>query len=136
MITVKWIKITWIMPAAVLCFLVWTVAGGSAAEGPVVPVVDGHLGGCSAEFTVTDANLDPVYDAKIDVSFRHGFLGLRKLSLQVGTNSEGRARVAGLPDNPDKTYQFRISSGKISKTVAMSTSDGCDAVFKVALDKE
>lgn len=113
--------------------LLGTCTVGLGFQVPVVPVVDAHLGGCSAAFTVVDKEQAPVYDAKIDVSFRYGFLGLRKMSLQVGTNSDGRARVAGLPDGSRKTFLFEVTSGTLSQTVVMHTSDKCDAVFDVKL---
>jgi hypothetical protein len=124
------------VPALALFLAIGAVVCGVAGEKQVVPVVDGHLGGCSAEFSVTDKDKAPLYDAKIDVSLRYGFLGLRRMSLQVGTNSDGKARVAGLPDNKGKTFRFVITSGSMTKTVLMNTSDGCDAAFKVALDGE
>jgi len=115
-----------------ICMTVFVIA----AQEQVVPVVDAHLGKCSADFTVKDKGRVPLYDAKIDVSLRYGFLGLRKMSLQVGTNSDGRARVAGLPDKSDKTYHFQITSGIMSETVVMHTSDGCNAVFDVVLGEK
>ena len=120
-------------------FLILTVnlSFGAASEDqkPVIPVVDGHLGSCSAEFTVKGAGESPLYDAKIDVSLKYGFLGLRKMSLQVGTNADGQARVAGLPDDEGKTYRFVITRGQLSKSVLMRTSDGCNAVFQITLDE-
>jgi hypothetical protein len=114
-------------------FLAAACAAGFGFQAPVVPVVDAHLGGCSAAFTVVDKDQVPVYDAKIDVSFRYGFLGLRKMSLQVGTNSDGRARVAGLPEGSGKTFLFAVTSGTLSQNVEMHASDKCDAVFDVKL---
>lgn len=107
-----------------------------AAQEQTVPVVDGRLGGCSADFTVKNKDRVPIYDAKIDVSLRYGFLGLRKMSLQVGTNSEGRARIAGLPDKSGKSFRFEITSGTMSGTVLMNTSDQCNAIFEVVLGEE
>ena len=109
---------------------------GLIAQEQVVPVVDGKLGRCTADFTVTDEDKNPLYNAKIDVDIRYGFLGLRRMSLQVGTNSEGRARVAGLLDKPDKKFSFKITSGTMSEAVLMNTSDGCNAVFEVTLKEE
>lgn len=114
--------------------LVWMTVAGVAAQEQVVPVVDGHLGRCSVDFTVRDVNREPMYDAKIDVTIRYGFLGIRKMSLQVGTNGDGKARVAGLPDKDDKTFRFIISSEVLSETVLMNTSDGCKAEYEVILD--
>ncbi len=117
--------------AAILSVML-SVAGLTAQE-QVVPEVDGQQGKCSADFTVTDKDNKPLYDAKIDISFRHGFFGVKKMSLQVGTNSDGKARVKGLPDKADKTFEFTVSSGELSETVLMHTADGCQAAFEVVL---
>lgn len=112
--------------------MIWAAAG-FALQKQAVPEVNGGLGECSADFSVLDQNGEPLYDAKVNVSFRHGFLWLRRMSLQVGTNSEGRARVAGLPD---KTFRFEITAGILSETVSMNASDECNAEFEVVLDKD
>jgi hypothetical protein len=134
--TGKWNKklqrLTWV----ILVLFVMLPGHGFTAQKQVVPVVDGHLGRCTADFTVTDKDKNPLYDAKIDVSISYGFFGLRRMSLQVGTNSEGKARVAGLPDKSDKKFLFKITSGTLSDTVLMNTSDGCNAEFEVALEEE
>jgi hypothetical protein len=106
------------------------------AQEQVVPVVDGQQGQCTADFTVKDKDTNPLYDAKIDITFRHGFFGVRKMSLQVGTNSDGRARVIGLPDKSDKTFQFMVSHGDLTETVLMHTAEGCQATFEVVLKNE
>jgi len=125
-----------LLPGMILTLVLAAAAAAAAGPEQPVPVVDGCLGGCSAEFTVRDAGGLPLYDAKIDVSLRYGFLGLRRMSLQVGTNSDGRARVAGLPDSPGKTFRFVVTSGALEKAVLMNTSDGCSAVFDVSLGGE
>ena len=116
-----------------LGLLLFALTGVVAQEPLQVPVVDAHLGECSADFTVVDERGTPIYDAKIDVSLRYGFLGLRRMSLQVGTNSEGKARVDGLPDKSDRTLRFEISSGSMMDTVLMNTQDRCNGTFKVIL---
>lgn len=138
MITGNWIlklRIL-IVTASTLCVMLPATMVAAQDQNVPVAVVDGHLGRCSADFTVRDKQQVPLYDAKIDVSLRYGFLGLRKMSLQVGTNSEGRADVAGLPDKANKTFEFKITSGTMSKTVLMNTSDECNAEFEVVLDEE
>jgi len=136
MITGNWVDKIRILVVIALVLCMGMSGIGISGQEQIVPVVDGNLGGCSAEFTVKGINQAPLYDAKIDVSLRYGFLGLRKMSLQVGTNSEGRARVAGLPDGSSKTYHFEVTSGMMSDTVLMNTSDGCDATFEVVLGEE
>src|ERR1700691_2515864 len=63
-----------------------------------VPAIDGGIGTCSADFIVNDADGKPVYAATIKVHIEYGFMYLRKLDLQVGTNADGKARVTGFPD--------------------------------------
>src|ERR1017187_7415815 len=48
-----------------------------------IPAVDGAIGPCSADFTVTDAAASPVYAAKIKVHIAYGFMNARKLDLEV-----------------------------------------------------
>jgi hypothetical protein len=117
---------TWAMILTVCCFAL-------ALEPPVVPVVDAHLGKCTATFTIRDKNHNPIYDAKIEVDINYGFLGLRKMALEVGTNSDGKARVAGLPERPKKPFQFRISQGSLSKTIPIDPSEKCDALIEADL---
>jgi len=111
------------------------IFGGAAiaAQEPEIPVVDGHLGWCSANFTVRDNEQKPIYNAKIDVVIRYGFLGMHRMSLQVGTNSDGKARVAGLPDNAKKPLKFDITSGRLSKTIMLDILEKCDASIEVNL---
>ncbi|HYK89889.1 MAG TPA: hypothetical protein VE398_14025 [Acidobacteriota bacterium] len=111
------------------------VLGGAviAAIAQEVPVVDGHLGPCSATFTVTGSEKKPIYDAKIEVVIRYGFMSLHKYTLQVGTNSEGKARVAGIPEKTKKPLEFRITFGQASKTVEFDPALKCSASFEVVL---
>ncbi len=68
------------------------------ADPKTAPMIDGALGSCSADFTVTDAAGAPVYNAKIRVHIAYGFMNARKLDLEVGTNTDGKARFEGLPN--------------------------------------
>lgn len=104
-----------------------------AANSPEVPVVDGGLGSCRADFTVKDGAGKPIYNAKVSVTIRYGFLNKRKAELEVGTNSDGKARVTGLPNLPKKPLEFFIRSGTVSTTVTDDPSDNCNAVFDVTL---
>src|SRR5881397_866538 len=69
-----------------------------SAQSPEKPaVVDGGLGHCSLEVTVLGPDSKPVYAASVKVHIAYGFGGFHKLDLEVGTNSEGKARFTGLP---------------------------------------
>src|SRR5580698_9752358 len=70
-------------------------ADDPAADPHAVPVIDGSLGPCSVEFTVKTQAGAPVYNSKIRVHVAYGMF--HKLDLEVGTNTDGKARFNGLP---------------------------------------
>jgi hypothetical protein len=98
-----------------------------------VPVVDGGIGSCRADFTVKDEAGKPVYNATIKVTLRYGIFNKRKMDLEIGTNSDGKARIIGLPDSPKKPLEFQIKSGTIGKSVEDDPSTNCNAVYDVTL---
>jgi hypothetical protein len=105
-----------------------------AADNPLeVPVVDGALGSCKADFTVKDEAGKPIYNAKIHITLKYGFLNKRKTELEVGTNSDGKARVTGLPNLPKRPLEFEIKSGTVSKAVTDDPATTCNAVYEVIL---
>ncbi len=104
-----------------------------ANESPQVPVVDGGIGSCRADFHVKDEAGKPIYNANIKVTLKYGFFSVRKTVLEIGTNSDGRARFTGLPDMPKKPLEFDIKSGTVSKSVADDPSTNCNANFEVTL---
>ncbi len=106
------------------------------AQEQEVPVVRADIGPCSADFTVTDSESKPIYDAKIHVQVRYGFLSKRKTDLEVGTNSDGKARIEGLPEKAKKPWVFQIRHEKLSKSVAQDPASDCHASFAVALGDE
>ncbi len=107
---------------------------GAAVE---VPVVKGDLGPCSADFTVLDSNGKAVYDAKIHVTILYGFMNKRKSDLEIGTNSDGKARIEGLPDRLKKPpLEFRIRGGELTKSVTQDPATDCHASFNVQLGKQ
>src|SRR5216684_9037335 len=118
-----------------LCAIVFTAlcAPLVADDPPEVPVVDGGLGSCRADFTVKDEAGKPLYNAKINITLKSGFLNRRKTELEVGTNSDGKARVTGLPNLPKKPLEFQIKSGTVSKSVEDDPSTNCNAVYEVTL---
>ena len=106
------------------------------AQEQEVPVVRADIGPCSADFTVTDSKSKPIYDAKIHVQVRYGFLSKRKADLEVGTNSDGKARVEGLPAKAKKPWVFQIRHERLSKSVTQDPASDCHASFTVALGDE
>ena len=113
--------------------LVAALAQQQAAKAPDVTLMKAALGGsCSADFTVKDADGKPVYAAMVHVKVRYGFAGVKRADLEVGTNSEGKARVEGLPDKA-RPMTWDIKKDAKAAEVAQDVSDTCHATFDVAL---
>lgn len=120
--------------AAVLLLLAGARCIDAAAAD--VPVGQAELGPCTADFTVKDSSNKPIYDARINVIIRYGFMSLRKLEIEVGTNNDGKARFEGLPAKSKKPIEFTIrssSSSKQTKTVSFDPAAQCHANFDVVL---
>ena len=101
-----------------------------------LPVIKGELGPCSADFTVLDSNNKPLYDAKIHVTIFYGFMNKRRSDLEIGTNSDGKARIEGLPDKLKKPpLEFSIRAGDLTKSVTQNPATDCHASFNVQLGK-
>jgi len=107
--------------------------GATVADSPEVPVVDAGLGSCRADFLVKDGADKPIFNAKISLTIKYGFLSKRKSEVEIGTNSDGKARVTGLPNLPKKPLEFAIKSGEVSTTVTDDPFTNCNAVFNVTL---
>jgi hypothetical protein len=108
-----------------------------ATEPVEVPVINGNLGPCTADFLVTDASNKPIYDAKIHVTILYGFMNKRRSDLEIGTNSDGKARFEGLPDKLKKPpLEFKVRSGEQTKSVMHDPAVECHANFTVALGKQ
>jgi hypothetical protein len=101
-----------------------------------VPVVDGGIGSCSADFTITDNTGAPVYDASIRVHIAYGFGSFHKMDLEVGTNAAGKARFVGLPERTKQGLFFRASQGDREGDAFDDTTKTCKASFTVALEKK
>jgi len=104
-----------------------------ANNSPEIPVVDGGIGPCGADFHVTDEAGKAIYNAKIHVTLKYGIFNARKTELEVGTNGDGKARFTGLPETPKKPLQFEIKSGTVSKSVTDDPSTNCSAAYDVTL---
>ena len=116
------------------------IVGGSgpgfSAQPVDVPVINGNLGPCTADFTVTDGENKAVYDAKIHVTVLYGFMSKRKSDLEIGTNSDGKARIEGLPNKVKKPpLEFTVRSGDMTKSVTNDPAVECHPKFTVVLTR-
>ncbi len=112
-----------------------TTAAETAASH-TIPVIDGAIGTCTANFTVTDDNAAPVYDAKIRVHIAYGFMYMRKMDLEIGTNIDGKARFTGLPARTKDGLAFQASKADRAGTAFVDPSTSCKADLTVVLQKK
>lgn len=99
-----------------------------------MPVIKEKLGPCAADFTVLDGARKPVYNAKIRVTIRYGFMNKRKSELEIGTNSDGQARFEGLPNKVKAPLEFLVRAGELSKSVMHDPRLECQAKLEVVLE--
>ena|SRR5215471_8047662 len=105
----------------------------SAPKDEDVTLMKANLGGsCSADFTVKDEAGKPVYAALVHVVVRYGFAGVKHADLEVGTSSQGRARIEGLP-NKAKPMTYDIKKDDKKAEVMQDVATMCHAMFDVSL---
>ena len=101
-----------------------------------IPQVDAAIGPCFAEFTVTDNAGKPVYNTKVRVHINYGFLNLHKLDLEVGTNTNGKARFQGLPNHLKRGLTFYASEGDREASAFDDPASTCQAQLTMVLAKK
>lgn len=104
----------------------------AAAPAPELAVLKAGLGMCSADFTVKLEDGTPVYGATVHVRVRYGALSVKRADLEVGTNSNGQARIEGLPAK-GKALAFDIQKDGKRGTAAQILSQTCEARHEVTL---
>lgn len=122
--------------AAATCLPAIAQTPPSQPDPKSVPVIDGGIGECSADFTVNDAAGAPVYAAKIKVHIAYGFMYARKLDLEVGTNVDGKARFTGLPERVKRGLFFEASEGDRTASAFDDPAATCKAQFTLVLRKK
>ncbi|MFB3813031.1 MAG: hypothetical protein ACE14L_02885 [Terriglobales bacterium] len=105
------------------------------AEHTKVPVteISADMGRCSASFHVTDMAGEPLYNVTISTTIRHGFLNRRKLELQAGTNSDGRARFVKLPNHVKNPIVFTVTNSVDTATRSYDPGTNCHAEYNIPL---
>ncbi len=108
-------------------------ADNPSSEAHSVPAVDGGIGPCSVGFTAKNEAGSPVYDAKIRVHINYGVF--HKLDLEVGTNTDGKARFTGLPNRVKQPLQFYGSKDDLEGSTTYDPAEGCRAERMIVLRK-
>jgi hypothetical protein len=114
------------------CLGAWAFARPSETAEPVV---NANLGPCRVDFTVSQNTNRPLYNAQISVSIAYGFLGMKKMDLQIGTDNEGKARFVGLPSkvhNPPLTFVIKYNGR--TKNVDYWPQVQCRARYSVIME--
>jgi hypothetical protein len=99
---------------------------------PEVTVLKAGLGGCSADFLVKDADGKPVYSANVHVRVRYGVFGVKRADLEVGTNSNGEARIEGLPDKA-KPMAYDVQKDGKKASAEQDVMTNCRAKYDLTL---
>jgi hypothetical protein len=99
---------------------------------PEITVLKAGLGPCSAEFTVRDSAGKPQYAANVHVRVRYGLWGVKRADLEVGTSSDGKARIEGLP-NKAKPLVYDIQHEGKKAVVEQNVAEDCRQAFDVTL---
>jgi hypothetical protein len=105
------------------------------AAPPVPPaaVLKAALGGiCSADFTVKDADGKPVYAAMVHVKVRYGTFGVKRADLVIGTGSDGKARIEGLPEKA-RPLVYDIKKDRLEASAEQDVEEKCQATFEVTI---
>jgi len=123
------------MKTILLALLLAAHAFAQTPDPKSIPVIDGALGPCTADFTITDTDNKPIYLAKIKVHIVYGFMSAHKLDLEVSTNVDGKARFTGLPDRVKRGLFFDASEGDRTGNAFDDPSKTCQAQFTVTLRK-
>jgi hypothetical protein len=97
--------------------------------------VDGGLGSCSVEFTTKDGNGNIIGGATLRLHLTYGFAGVRRLDLEVTTNTDGKAQFTGLPDNLKKGFFFRGFKDDREGTAFYEPKKNCKAQHTMVLEK-
>ncbi len=101
-----------------------------------VPVVKGGAGSCTADFVVKDSSGIAIYNAKIEIQLKYGFMGLHKLDATAPTNVDGKARFEGLPEQTKGTAEFEITHADQSKSLPFDPRSDCHPHHEVVLGEK
>ena len=108
-------------------------AAQSASE---VPVMDGGAGPCAVQITVTTADGNPVFDAKVKVHMAYRFGGFHKLDLEAGTNAQGKVKFVGLPARVRRPpMEFQASKDQLAGVLTYDPATECQATRSITLEK-
>jgi hypothetical protein len=104
-------------------------AGAPSVENPALQA---GLGACSADFVITDGEGHPVAAAIIRTRVRYGPMSVKRMDLEIGTDSDGKARIEGLPAKARPVVYDINKAGRVG-SATQSLADQCHGHFDVAI---
>jgi hypothetical protein len=106
----------------------------AASQSQAVPAeISADLGPCSALITVTGADSNPIYGAKITARVQYGVWGVKKLDLEAFTGVDGKVKITRLPESLKKSMVIHVSKEDKSDQVEFKPAERCHATFDVQL---
>jgi hypothetical protein len=103
-----------------------------------VPAIDGGLGRCSLELTVTTPDGKPASAASVKVHIAYGFGGFHKLDLEAGANVDGKVKFTGLPSRvrrPPLEFTASLEKDQLVGKATVDPAGECHAVRDIVLAK-
>ncbi len=97
---------------------------------PPIPVISADMGDCSADIRVISTKREPLYKAKIETLIKYGFGGFHRLTLELYTDVDGRARFEGLPERPRQPLAFEVTYEGRSTTVIVHPVEKCHGSYE------
>ena len=95
-----------------------------------IPVISADLGECSADIRVISTKREPLYKAKIETLIKYGFGGFHRLTLEIYTDVDGKARFEGLPERPRQPLAFEVTYEGRSTTVIVHPVQKCHGSYE------
>lgn len=94
---------------------------------------------------MTDAEGSPLYNASVHLkierhllrlasSFTFGGIGWPDREVQVSTDSNGEARIGGLPESRKEALVFDVSKSRFMTLVVLAPESNCNPTFNVKLE--
>lgn len=99
----------------------------------MTPVMDGGVGPCSLELTVSHDG-KPAVAAHVKVHIAYGFAGIRKLDLDAYTGNDGKLKFTGLPDRVKRPpLEFHASKDKLAGVASFDPESECHEKLDIVL---
>src|SRR5438270_12117661 len=123
--------------SAILLPALQTQQPGQPKQPDEIPATDAQSGPCSIEISITGPDGKPVFAARIDYHTAYGFMGTHKLDMAVYTNSQGKAKFAGIPAKVKKPpIEFRATKSDLIGLATMDPAAECQANHDIVMDKK